>query len=255
MSLRIDSTEWITGALLIGNTGGGVLAENIPSSGTNGPGYVYDKLSFPADNGKEICGRITTFPLHGTLNPCNEDTSFLYTPITSSVDSFTYDLYKDYVLIGSYTVTVSSGGKTSVVASGSTSSANLAIATQLASFIASGSKSTANIAIAAQLSSLAVSGSTSTANLGISVALASSAASQSTGSANITAGAVAGLSSSAVSGSTSSASLTIPVALSAQAVSGSTSTASLSLASGTLLPNAKYLSAGIIRRNRISAGL
>ena len=54
MSLRIDASEWISGALLIGETGLGVLAENVPSTGTSGASYLYNDLSLPADNGKEI---------------------------------------------------------------------------------------------------------------------------------------------------------------------------------------------------------
>lgn len=102
MSLRIDTTEWIAGSLLIGNTGGGELAENIPATGANGPGYAYNDLAFPADTGKEICGRITTWPTLGTL-VAFEDTSFTYSGAT---DSFAYQLYADMVAVGS-PVTVS----------------------------------------------------------------------------------------------------------------------------------------------------
>jgi hypothetical protein len=99
MSLRIDTSEWISGALVIGGTGLGVLAENIPSTGTHGPAYTYNDLSLPADNGKEICGRITVWPASGTLTAA-EDTSFTFVGADGSY-SFTYQLYAGGVATGS----------------------------------------------------------------------------------------------------------------------------------------------------------
>lgn len=99
MSLRIDSTEWIAGALLIGETGLGVLGAAIPSTGDSGAGYAYNDLSLPADNAKEICGRITTWPALGTLTAF-EDTSFEFTGPDGS-HSFQYQLYVDGVATGS----------------------------------------------------------------------------------------------------------------------------------------------------------
>jgi hypothetical protein len=99
MSLRIDTTEWISGALLIGETGGGVIAQNLAVTGDNGTGYLYDDVALPADNGKEICGRITTWPVGLTLY-AYEDGSV----IASAVDGIytaQYQLYVDYVATGS----------------------------------------------------------------------------------------------------------------------------------------------------------
>lgn len=102
MSLRIDSTEWITGALVIGGAGLGVPAEDIPSGA-----YCANDLDLPADNGKEICGRITRWPTNGTLTAW-EDTSFTY---SGGSDSFDYQLYVDGVATGAEaTVTLSMGG-------------------------------------------------------------------------------------------------------------------------------------------------
>lgn len=100
MSLRIDSTEWISGALLIGETGLGVLAEDIPSTGDDGASYLYNDLSLPADNGKEICGRITSWPASGTLY-AYEDGSFTFTGAPDGAYSFAYQLYVDGVATGS----------------------------------------------------------------------------------------------------------------------------------------------------------
>ena len=99
MSLRIDASEWISGDLLIGETGLGVLAENIPSTGTSGASYLYNDLSLPADNGKEICGRITAWPSDGTLY-AYEDGSFSFTGAPDGAYSFEYQLYVDGVATG-----------------------------------------------------------------------------------------------------------------------------------------------------------
>lgn len=113
MSLRIDSTEWLAGSVLIGETGLGVLGSAIPSTGDNGAGYCYNDLSLPADNTKEICGRITTPPATGTLT-AYEDTSFLYTG-PDGTHTFQYQLYVDGVATGSpTTVTLNVGVSSSV---------------------------------------------------------------------------------------------------------------------------------------------
>jgi len=109
MSLRIDTSEWISGSLLIGEPGLGVLGSAIPSSGGSGAGYAYNDLSLPADNAKEICGRVTTWPTNGTLF-AYEDTSFEYIALIDGADSFQYQLYVDGVATGSpITVTLITG--------------------------------------------------------------------------------------------------------------------------------------------------
>jgi len=67
MSLRIDTAELITGAYVIGETGLGVVAENIPSTGLHGASFLFNDLSLPADNGKEIRGLIVTPPTDGAF--------------------------------------------------------------------------------------------------------------------------------------------------------------------------------------------
>lgn len=106
MSVRVDSSSWITGAIVVGDPGLGVKAELIPSSGENGAGYAYASLDFPADNGKEVCGRITAWPTNGTLTAF-EDTGFEY---TGSSDAFAFQLYVDGVAVGSsQTVSITVG--------------------------------------------------------------------------------------------------------------------------------------------------
>jgi hypothetical protein len=108
MSHRFDA-PWISGAHLYGNAGGGVIGSLIPATGDNGAGYAYNDLSLPADNAKEVCGRITTWPSNGTLF-AYEDTSFEYTALSDGTDSFQYQLYVDGAAVGSpTTVTLLTG--------------------------------------------------------------------------------------------------------------------------------------------------
>lgn len=98
MSHRFDA-PWISGAHLYGDAGLGVLGSLIPSTGDNGAGYTYNDLSLPADNTKEICGRITTWPASGALT-AYEDTSFEFIAADGAY-SFAYQLYVDGVATGS----------------------------------------------------------------------------------------------------------------------------------------------------------
>lgn len=98
MSIRVDSTPLIAGALVCGDTGFGILAQNVPSGGDSGPGYIYSDLTFPADNGKEVRGLITQWPALGTLF-AYEDTSFTFTG-PDGTHTFTYQLYVDGVASG-----------------------------------------------------------------------------------------------------------------------------------------------------------
>lgn len=110
-SCTVDTEDWQGADICtIGDVGGGLFGSEIASSGTNGPGYAYNDLALPADAGKEICGRITTWPATGTLY-AYEDTSFTYAPAGDGATSFQYQLYVDYVAVGSpQTVSLTSGG-------------------------------------------------------------------------------------------------------------------------------------------------
>ena len=109
MSIRVASSSWIAGAVVVGDPGFGVLAETIPSTGEHGPGYAYPSLEFPTDAGKEIAGRVTTWPTLGTL-VAYEDTSFTY---DGASDTFAFQLYVDGVATGDpATVTLQVGAVT-----------------------------------------------------------------------------------------------------------------------------------------------
>jgi hypothetical protein len=130
-SCTIDTEDW-QGAdvCTVGDVGGGVFGSEIAASGTNGPGYAYNDLA-AGDSSKEICGRITTWPASGVLY-AYEDTSFTYVPAGDGATSFQYQLYVDYVAIGSpQTVTLASGG--SATAPGATLSGTSTISAGAAS--------------------------------------------------------------------------------------------------------------------------
>lgn len=107
MSLRIDSSEYFSG-LVIGETGLGVLAENVPSTGDSGASFLYNDISLPADSGKEIRGEIMTQPSSGFL-VAYEDGSFEFSGAPDGTYTFTYRLFIDGVSSGDYTVTLAVG--------------------------------------------------------------------------------------------------------------------------------------------------
>ena len=76
MSIRVDSSSLITGAVVVGDPGLGVLAELVPSTGEHGPGIASTWLG-PAEAGKEVRVLITQWPEVGSLFVW-EDTSFEY---------------------------------------------------------------------------------------------------------------------------------------------------------------------------------
>lgn len=111
MSIRVGSGSLISGAVVVGNPGLGVLGSTVPSTGDNGSSILYNDLSLPADASKEVRANITTWPSSGTLF-VYEDGSFEY---SGSSDTFAYQLYVDGVAVGSpVQVTLSLGATTKV---------------------------------------------------------------------------------------------------------------------------------------------
>lgn len=239
-SVRIDTSEWISGCVLIGDTGGGVLGSSIPSGGIDGAGYVYNDLSLPADAGKEICGRITTWPSAGALF-ANEDTSFTFSAPDGTY-TFQYQLYVDYVAVGSpATVTINVGGG-SVTVNGQTLNAT-------ASLLAGNATGQVNATVAGQILTAATSLIAGTAS-GESNADVSGQVL--TVQATLLAGGAAGSGSATVPGQTLSATTSlIPGSASGSSpgnatVNGQTLTASVSLIPGTATGNGAATVAGQI---------
>lgn len=124
MSIRVDTSPLISGAVVVGVPGLGVLAESVPSTGEHGAGYLYDSLEFPADNGKEVRGLITTWPTLGTLTTF-EDSSFEYDGPT---DSFAFQMYVDGVAVGTpQTVTVTVGAAVTLMGASTTQTSQTTI--------------------------------------------------------------------------------------------------------------------------------
>jgi len=98
MAVRVDTSSWLSGAVLIGDPGFGVRAGDVPTTGIDGPAFFYDHPSFPVDAEKEVAGRITTPPASGTLF-AYEDGSFTFTAADGSY-TFDYQFYIDGVATG-----------------------------------------------------------------------------------------------------------------------------------------------------------
>jgi len=93
MSWLCDTTELVPSAWLSSRyVGHGVLAEDIPSTGLDGPSALYGAVSLPGDNGKEIRGYITRWPAAPLL--IDEDGAFTY---SGSPDYFDFLLDVDGV--------------------------------------------------------------------------------------------------------------------------------------------------------------
>lgn len=110
MSLRCyqPGTDLIAGAMVCGNRGLGVLGSAVPSTGDNGPGYLYNDLTLPADSGKEVRGLILTTPSAGTFKRY-EDSSFTLAGAPDGTYTFTYRLYSDGTDLGTATATITIG--------------------------------------------------------------------------------------------------------------------------------------------------
>lgn len=111
MSIRVDTTSLIAGALVVGDRGHGVLAEDIPSTGEHGAAYAYNDLSLPADNGKEIRGLVTSPPGGAGLVSffAHEDTSVDLVVSADGIYSWTYELFVDGVSQGTAIATATIG--------------------------------------------------------------------------------------------------------------------------------------------------
>jgi hypothetical protein len=117
MSLRIDTAELISGAYVIGDTGLGVLGSTVPSTGEHGPSCLYNDLSLPADNDKEVRGLIVTPPAAGAFF-AYEDGSFSLVGAPDGAYTFVYRLFVDGVDLGTAAATITIGGAEAVTSLG-----------------------------------------------------------------------------------------------------------------------------------------
>ncbi len=109
MSYRFDANPLISGAYMWGNRGIGIPAENIPENGEAGPSVLFNDVSLPADNGKEIRWVIEVWPTAGTFIPY-EDGSFSFTDAPDGSYTAVYREYEDGVDKGTATIYLNVGG-------------------------------------------------------------------------------------------------------------------------------------------------
>lgn len=116
MSMRVDSNQLIAGRCVVTEyPGHGIQAQNVPATGSNGAGYLYNDIaeySFAATD--ELRGQILTLPAAGTFTPY-EDSSFSFTGAPDGVYTFAYRGFRNGVVYGDYTVTMTIGSQAATV--------------------------------------------------------------------------------------------------------------------------------------------
>lgn len=132
-SIRVSTTSLISGAIVCGDRGLGVLGSQVPSTGTHGPGYIYPSLDLPGDANKEYRGLIVTPPGAGAL-VAGEDSSFLLIGAPDGEYTLTFRLFEDGVDLGLVNATFNVGPVSLAAAAAmqSTATAALAVVTALA---------------------------------------------------------------------------------------------------------------------------
>lgn len=110
MSWRSDSSELFAGKWTSSLYAGlGIQAQNIPATGDNGAGYLYNDIAAQgAAATDEMRGQILTTPAAGTFTHY-EDSSFSFTGAPDGVYTFTYRGFRNGVSYGDYTVTMTIG--------------------------------------------------------------------------------------------------------------------------------------------------
>lgn len=102
-SIRVDTASLISGSLVIGDDGHGVLGADVPA-----PSFFRSRVTLPADAGKEFRALITRWPPVGVFTPY-EDGTYVYVGIDTDFD---YQLYIDGLASGApVTVPLISGGE------------------------------------------------------------------------------------------------------------------------------------------------
>lgn len=237
-TLRIDNSEWISNSLVIGNTGLGVLGSDIPSTGEDGPSFLYNDLDLPNDANKEIRALILTWPSDGDLF-VYEDGSFSFTDAPDGTYFFTYDLYVDGVKVGD-TATVTLNVGSTISANGvvtSTCTASLSTGIQFGADLFTVSLSSASLTTSINLAAAVVLSTTSSSDLSTSILLATQASVVASIVADLEDSPTVPLDASAFVVSTSTAALTTDILLSAFAQARATGTASLTVNSGGISPS------------------
>lgn len=157
MSIRVDTSSLIPGAIVCGNRGLGVIGSAIPSDGDHGAGYAYNDLSLPADANKEIRGEILTVPSSGNFF-AYEDTSFELDGAADGTYTFSYRLYVDGADLGTATATIVVG-----VVNGAATASITAIGMTSPTATAAGTSGVVDGSASASLSSISLLAPSATA--------------------------------------------------------------------------------------------
>lgn len=115
MSIRVDTSSLISGAMVCGNRGLGVAGAVIretTGTGTHGAGILYDDWDSSGDDAKEFRALIVTPPASGSLF-VYEDGSFTLTGAPDGSYSLTYRLFVDGADLGTATETIDIGSGSS----------------------------------------------------------------------------------------------------------------------------------------------
>lgn len=98
----------ITGKTVFGVNSLGVLGSQVPSTGQDGPGFLFNDLVLPADATKEVRGFIESFPAAGTFT-AEEDSSFTFSGAPNGLYTFSYRYFLDGVDQGTATAYLTVG--------------------------------------------------------------------------------------------------------------------------------------------------
>lgn len=136
--MRVDNLSLISGAMVCGDRGLGVLGSTIladTATGDHGAGYLYNDVD-PGDEGKEFRGLIVTPPSAGTFFAYEDGSFSLVAP--DGAYTFVYKLYVDGVDLGNATASVTIGGA-------ATASASLNLTLDSAMFSGTASSTTSGV--------------------------------------------------------------------------------------------------------------
>lgn len=106
-------TAMVPGSYHYGGGGLGIRGALVPATGVNGPSYLFNDLSLPADADKEVRGLILVPPSAGVWF-AYEDGSFSFTGAPDGIYTVPYTLYADGADLGNATITITVGAGSSM---------------------------------------------------------------------------------------------------------------------------------------------
>lgn len=124
---RADTSSLISGKTVAGVRGLGVLGANIPSTGTSGPGILYNDIDPVTEADDEFRALLLSVPSGGTFFMW-EDSSFTATGYADGSYSGTYEGFKNGVSYGTATYSFTIGAGSSFSTSGALSADDATVA-------------------------------------------------------------------------------------------------------------------------------